>query len=167
MRFTLGFGTSAARRPINSIGFRTTCEWPILEPRALPLLRSFSVIPTEPGFEHERWRYRLAGKRLIFVAGYGRPFNGAAVAADITLCADGRFRAWKGSGTYDHDPLWGSYYSSTGSKKAGTWRTGQNGMPYLRLDFKRGGNRTAPLEYLDGFIFMDGRPYEATPASCD
>ena len=142
-----------------------TGKWPILEPRALSILDSFSVIPPEPGHEHERWQYRLSGKRLVFIAGYGRPFEGAAIAADITLCPVGSFHAKKGAGTYDHDPLWGSYYTWSGTQKAGSWQTGQQGVPYLRIDFRRGGYRMAPLEYADGFVFMDGRPYDIMPAT--
>jgi hypothetical protein len=137
-----------------------TNKWPILKPDALSILESFTLTPVQRGFEYERWRYRLAGRRLIFVKGYGTRYRGAAFTSDLILCSDGAFRGETSSTTSNRDPLWGSSYSYSGKKKSGDWRVGYDGIPYLRVDFKRGGFKIAPIEFADGYFFLDGRPYQ-------
>lgn len=138
-------------------------KWPILESEALSILESFALQTVQPGYEYERWAYRLRGKHLVFVAGYGRAFDGALFSSDIILCSNGEFHSAQGTTGYSSDPLWGSSYSYSGSEKSGTWSVRSDGVPMLRVDFKRGGNKMAPIETDQGYIFLDGRPYEFRP----
>lgn len=136
-----------------------TNKWPILEPDALRIMESFGLIRIEPGHEHERWYYRLAGRRLVFVEGYGRPFEGSLFSSDITLCANGEFHSRQSSGSYYDDAYWGSSEYHSTSKKSGTWRIGYEGLPYLRTNAKRGNVVTAVIEYRDGYYFLEGVPF--------
>ncbi len=137
-------------------------KWPILEPESFGILESFALISPEPGHEHERWVFRLAGKHLAFVEGYGMTFEGALFSSEITLCRDGRFHSRQDSTSYYGDALYGSSQYSTGSKNSGNWRVIFEGRPFLRVEGKRG-PRTAELDYREGYFFLGDMPYRAIP----
>lgn len=134
-------------------------KWPILEPDALGILESFGLVQVQSGHEHERWYYRLAGRRLVYVEGYGRPFDGALFSSDVTLCRNGEFHSQQSSGSYYDDAYWGSSQYHTTSRKSGTWRIGYEGLPYLQANVKKGQVITAVIEFQDGYYFLEGVPY--------
>lgn len=138
-------------------------KWPILEPDALGILETFGLIPVQPGYEHERWYFRLSGRRLVFVEGYGQPFEGALFSSDITLCQNGEFHSRQTSGSYYDDAYWGSSSYSTSSRQSGSWSIGYEGLPYLQANVNRGNVINAVIEYKDGYYFLEGRPYQVMP----
>ena len=131
------------------------------------MLDSFKVIRAQPGFEHERWVFRLSGTHLVFFDAKGNYIYGSAYAQEYHFCSDRTFRS-RFNSTVTEFNGWSNYTSSTGRKSKGTWSVSYDGnYPYLILSNNRGPQQTFALSESDGRIVMDNAPFQfATNEIC-
>jgi len=134
-------------------------RWLGFEGSANRMVNSFEVIEARPGFEHERWKFRLAGTRLVYFDRQGNYIRGAAYAEQYTFCRDGTFRSRLSSAQTESD-AWARYTSSTGRKRKGDWSISYEGnYPYLILSNNRGPQQSFALSQSEGRITMDDVPF--------
>lgn len=133
------------------IGFRNTAN---------RMISSFKVTRAQPGFEHERWEYRLAGAHLLHYGKQGNYTNGAVYAQEYHFCRDRTFRSRFNTAQTQFDG-WSTYTSSTGRKSKGTWRVSPEGNDaYLMLLNNRGPQQMFLLSEREGRIVMDNAPFQ-------
>ena len=140
------------------IGFRNTAN---------NMIDSFKVTRAQPGFEHERWEYRLAGAHLLHYGKQGNYTNGAIYAQEYHFCRDRTFQSRFNTAQTQFDG-WSTYTSSTGRKSKGTWSVSPEGNDaYLILVNKRGPQQMFLLSEREGRIIMDNAPFQfATNTLC-
>ncbi len=140
------------------IGFQGTAD---------KILGSFKVIPAQPGFEHERWEYRLAGAHLVHYGQQGNYVSGEVYAEEYHFCRDRTFRSRFNAAQTQFDG-WGQYTSSTGRKSKGDWRVSYDGnYAYLTLANNSGPQQIFALSENSGRIVMDSTPFQfATNELC-
>lgn len=123
------------------------------------MLESFSVIKAQPGFEHERWVFRLSGTHLVYYNQQGNYIRGEAYAEEYHFCRDRTYRSRFNAAQTESDG-WGRYTSSTGRKSKGTWSVSYDGNhPYLVLAKNRGAQQMFALSQSEGRIVLDNAPF--------
>jgi len=142
-------------------------RWPGFQGTADRMIDSFKVMPAQPGFEHERWVYRLSGTHLVYYNLQGNYIHGAAYAEEYHFCPDRTFRSRFNAAQTQADG-WRQYTSSTGRKSKGDWRVSYDGdYPYLILVNNSGPQQTFALSESEGRIVLDNAPFQfATNELC-
>ena len=140
------------------IGFRSTAN---------KMIGSFKVTKAQPGFEHERWEFRLSGAHLVHYGKQGNYTSGAIYAQDYHFCRDRTFKSRFNTAQTQFNG-WTKHTSSTGRKSKGTWSVSPEGNDaYLILANKRGPQQMFALSEREGRIVMDNAPFQfATNKLC-
>lgn len=143
-------------------------RWQGFKHVALGMLQSFAVKPIQPGFEHERWQYRLNGRRLIYAEDYGTRFRGGIYVGEYHFCSDGTFFQRSDSRSTERYG-WSGYSYGTTDKSRGTWQVRiENNKPMVRMRNKRGGVEFVDIAESRGYVLLNGVPYQfAVNELCD
>jgi hypothetical protein len=135
-------------------------RWLGFQSTANKMVRSFKVIKAQPGFEHERWEYRLSGAHLVHYGQQGNYVSGSVYAEEYHFCRDRTFRSRFNAAQTQFNG-WRQHTSSTGRKSKGTWSVSYDGNDaYLILANNRGPQQMFALSEREGRIVMDNAPFE-------
>ena len=142
-------------------------HWLGLQSTAEKMLSSFKVIRAQPGFEHERWEYRLSGAALVHYGQQQKYIRGAAYAEVYQFCRDGTFRSGFNTDQAQLDG-WRRDSFSMGLKSKGTWSVSYDeNYAYLTLTNNPNPRQMFVLSESTGRILMNSVPFQfATNKLC-
>ena len=142
-------------------------HWLDLQSTAKKVLSSFKVIRAQPGFEHERWEYRLSGAALVHYGQQQKYIRGPPYAEAYQFCRDGTFRSGFNTTQTQFDG-WRRHRSSTGHKSKGTWSVSyDDNYAYLTLASNLNPRQMFVLSESTGRVLMNSVPFQfATNELC-
>ncbi len=106
--------------------------------------------------------------RLIFFEDHGNRLVGGTYVGEYHFCSDGTFFL-RSDTTSSKSDGWGQYTYGSTSKSRGTWRVRlQNNYPRIVLRDKRGLERVVDVAESEGYVVLNGLPYQfAVNELCD